>query len=328
MPARAPGGNGGRMAGIGDARGKLLLFGEHAAVYGHVAVGVSLPERTTVRLGGPGSTAWGLGEIPAEDRGPVAEVLKRIESALPALLSRDRCAVRIESQVARGVGFGSSAALCAAFARALVRHLGEDPDAGGLDRVWSLAHDAEHLFHGKPSGVDTGISILGGTCILRPRPPRLPEFQLIPRPTTWIVAGAVRREEACAALIAALGQRVKAGDRTARTSIEELGRISGEAAALLRSSGTETAKTLGSLADAAMGTLRELGLSTPELEMMLDAARRAGALGGKLSGAGGGGAFYAVAADRESAEAVAARVGSDARAAGIGLIGGVRLLEA
>jgi mevalonate kinase len=316
------------VAGIGDARGKLLLFGEHAAVYGHVAVGVSLPERTTVRLEGSGKTAWDLEEIPGADRGPVAEVLKRIESTLPALGSRDRCSVRIESQVPRGVGFGSSAALCAAFARALLRHLGEDPDAGGLDRVWSLAHDAEHLFHGKPSGVDTGISILGGTCILKPRAPRLPEFQLIPRPGTWIVAGAVHRHEACAALIAALGQRVKSGDRTARTSIEDLGRISGEAAAVLRSGGKEEAKPLGSLADAAMVTLRSLGLSTPDLDAVLEAARLAGALGGKLSGAGGGGAFYAVAADRESAQAVAAHVGSEARAAGIELIGGLRLLEA
>ena len=45
------------MGSVGKAHGKLLLFGEHSAVYGHPAVGVSLPEQTTVRLddcGGPG----------------------------------------------------------------------------------------------------------------------------------------------------------------------------------------------------------------------------------------------------------------------------------
>ena len=54
-------------------------------------------------------------------------------------------------------------------------------------------------------------------------------------------------------------------------------------------------KTLGELMDAAQGLLNGFGVSTPTLERMVGVARSAGALGAKLSGAGGGGAVVALA---------------------------------
>ena len=42
------------------------------------------------------------------------------------------------------------------------------------------------------------------------------------------------------------------------------------------------------------GLLNALGVSTPELERMADIARRAGAAGAKLTGAGGGGSIVAL----------------------------------
>ncbi len=43
------------------------------------------------------------------------------------------------------------------------------------------------------------------------------------------------------------------------------------------------------------GFLAALGVSSPELDMMVHASRRAGALGAKLTGAGGGGCMVALA---------------------------------
>ena len=48
----------------------------------------------------------------------------------------------------------------------------------------------------------------------------------------------------------------------------------------------------------AHGLLSGLGVSTPELDALVHAARAAGALGAKLTGAGGGGAVIALAPDR------------------------------
>jgi mevalonate kinase len=316
------------MGGVGRAFGKLILFGEHAAVYGHPAVGISLPEQTTVRLEDRGATGWGLDAIPPGDRDSAARVLERMEPHLPGIILRRNRTVHIESSVPRGVGFGSSAALCVAFARALLQNAGEDPDAIDTDRVWALAHEAEHAFHGRPSGVDTGLSLLGGTCILQPNRRGLPGYTIIPCRGIVIVTGAVRRDETCAALIRGLAERMKSGDLAVKSLIDELGEISLYAARVLYAEGKESARYLGALADAAMGRLRALGLSTSDLEVVLDAARRAGALGAKLSGAGGGGAFYAIAPDAQAAAVIAQGIREASSSAGLSLPCDVRVVTA
>jgi mevalonate kinase len=317
------------MGGIGRASGKLILFGEHAAVYGHPAVGVSLPEGTTVTFGDTALPEWDLGTIPAEDREGVQSILERLEHALPGLGSRGRCSVGIESNVARKAGFGSSAALCAAFARAALAHSEAGGDQrGDLLRAWALAHDAERIFHGTPSGVDTGLALLEGTCVLQPRHPGLPDFWKAAGSALHIVVGAVPRDAACAALVGGIGARMKSGDRAVRVSIDALGRIAAEAADALRHGTRGLGAKFGALAGKAMDQLRELGLSTPELDLLLGAARAAGALGSKLSGAGGGGAFFAIARDEEAASVIITRLESECAEAGIALASPLRVLRA
>jgi mevalonate kinase len=58
---------------------------------------------------------------------------------------------------------------------------------------------------------------------------------------------------------------------------------------------------LGPLFLSAHRTLAGLGVSTPLLDAMVDDALAAGALGAKLTGAGGGGAVIALAPGREAA---------------------------
>lgn len=311
---------------LGHANGKLLLFGEHSAVYGHPALGVTLENRTTVAFHGPPAAAWNLAAIPAGDVDGVLHVLDRMERTLPDFAAAGRCEIRIDSNIPRTAGFGSSAALCCALARAALQRSNRDGE--DLERAWAIAHDAERLFHGTPSGVDTGLSLLQGTSILRPRPPGLPEYELVPAAGMRLVFGAVRRDETCRDLIAGLAARMRLPDRAAKTAMESLGEISESAAAVLGFGGKDCARHFGTLANAAMAHLRSLGLSTPDLEVVLDASRSAGATGAKLSGAGGGGAFYAVAPDAPTADAVASRIEQAAAAAGVVLLGPVRILVA
>jgi mevalonate kinase len=316
------------VGGVGSASGKLILFGEHAAVYGHPAVGISMPEVTTVRFGDEILAEWDLRRIPAEDREGVQRILTRMQDAVPGLAVRGRCAVRIESGVARMSGFGSSAALCGAVARAARAHAGEREDGEtDVSRTWALAHDAERLFHGTPSGVDTGLSLLGGMCVLRPRPPALPEYHRIPRRGINLVVGALPRDAACAALVGALAARLHAGDRAARAAVDGLGGLAANAAGILLAGSPRAANALGSLANRAMDMLRELGLSTPGLDRMLEAAGAAGSPGAKLSGAGGGGAFFALARDRSAAADVLGRLADEAARAGILLASPLRVIE-
>ncbi|HEY8925389.1 MAG TPA: hypothetical protein VIU64_13475, partial [Polyangia bacterium] len=56
---------------------------------------------------------------------------------------------------------------------------------------------------------------------------------------------------------------------------------------------------LGRLFDVAHGLLAALRVSSPELDTLVHAARAAGAVGAKLTGAGGGGAVIALAPGHE-----------------------------
>jgi galactokinase len=68
-------------------------------------------------------------------------------------------------------------------------------------------------------------------------------------------------------------------------------------------------RELGRLLDEHQKILGEvLGISTPKIDRMLEAARRAGAYGGKINGSGGGGCIFAYAP--EDAEAVARAIES------------------
>ena len=54
---------------------------------------------------------------------------------------------------------------------------------------------------------------------------------------------------------------------------------------------------LGDLMNIYQGLLNSIGVSTPELESMIDIARSSGALGAKLTGSGGGGSIIALCPD-------------------------------
>ena len=71
---------------------------------------------------------------------------------------------------------------------------------------------------------------------------------------------------------------------------------------------------IGALLDAHQAVLREvLRISTVKIDAMIDAAREAGALGGKINGSGGGGCMFAYApTDPESVAGAIRRAGGRA----------------
>jgi mevalonate kinase len=117
-----------------------------------------------------------------------------------------------------------------------------------------------------------------------------------------IVAAATPRESNTKTLVQNLKGRVQRREERVIAELAELGTIAGSAAELIReNSGEEALSELGELAGRAHELLRDLGLSTPVTERCLETTAHKGALGGKISGAGGGGAFFAVFREAEAA---------------------------
>ena len=286
----------------GTGRAKLLLFGEHAAVYGHPAVGLSLPESIRARITLGGTQDWRFPRATPEDRKRLALLLERFRRIIPGLEQAGGGELELASEVPRGQGFGSSAALCAAVASALCSALGrKDPPAG----IWGYAHEAERLFHGTPSGIDTGLALLDGLYQFQPDPPNLPAARRLKGLELPLVLGAVPRRAETGELIQKLRESMDAGRLRTALLLGELGTIARRAGEILKggsaSPAGEQLALLGELAWRAQQRLAELELSTPELDALLERGRSAGALGGKLSGAGGGGAFYLIFAGAPAA---------------------------
>jgi mevalonate kinase len=290
------------MAYLGAGRGKLLLFGEHAAVYGYPAVGLSLKTALRVQLQPGRRSGWKVKGVEAEDCGKILEVLELLEKISSSGHGRGGGTIRIESEIPRGLGFGSSAALCVALAAAVASWRGGEDQR----RIWEWAHRGEKLFHGTPSGIDTGLALLGGLYSFRPHPPELPAAESLKGVALHLVVGAVPRRENAGALIGGLRDKMLGGDENTITILEELGKLAERAGEILRgrrelSREKSVPKMLGELARGAQEYLGRLGLNTPELDRLLEQGMADGALGGKLSGAGGGGAFFLIYPDPEAA---------------------------
>lgn len=301
----------------GSGSAKLILFGEHAAVHGHPAVGLALPGTTEVSLDLEGRQEWTFSGILESDVSRVASILSLLERFFPAVMRRGRGMIRIDSSIPRGVGFGSSAALSVAFVMAglsLLRGRLRYPFRRSL---WRLANQTERLFHGTPSGIDTGLSLLGGMHAFYPSPPGLPRARRIGGPPLYFVVGAVPRQKDTRTLVAEISEHVRRGDLHVSEALAHLGRLSRMAVRVLVARDPAAVLEIGRLAEEAQGVLASLGLSSEPLEELLQAGRDAGADGGKLSGAGGGGAFFLVARNEERARRAAEQVRTRARQLGL-----------
>lgn len=175
--------------------------------------------------------------------------------------------------------------------------------------MWLGAHEREKVFHGTPSGADTGLATHAGIGFLswEQAGGGLPSYEPLPAAELHLVVAAVPRRGNTRAHVAAIGERVQSGDTATREALRRLGQCSRQARSLLLQPRLSAAD-LGAVADVAHRLLAELGLVDRPQEHLLRAGRTAGACGGKLSGAGGGGAFFLVCDDTATAARVLAAI--------------------
>lgn len=267
------------MVSLGQARGKAILLGEHAVVYGVPALvaGLEVGARARATIASELAVDWVDERLPASD--PLYEALARLTAAFNA----PPVHLRLELALPSGMGLGASAALGVAAARA-VRELGTRPS-----EPLSPAVDAwERVFHGNPSGVDAAAAELGGVLrFVRGEKPVPLELK-----TSFDLCVCLAAPPASTKEMVEQVRRGRDQDPAAfQAKLDEIGQLV-DAGALALSSGD--LDHLGALMSRNHEILRSFQLSTGELEKARELALEAGALGAKLTGSGGGGALIAL----------------------------------
>ena len=280
---------------VATACGKVILFGEHAVVYGRPAIAVPIHDvraQAHVEAGPPAQgiriVAMDIGRDyllqEADESDPLARMVRLTLDELGIEEAGDWTLI-LRSELPMARGLGSGAAISTAIVRALAGHFGRPmaPEA-----VSALVLEVEKLYHGTPSGIDnTVIAFERPIYFVKGQPPQLLSLGSsctlliadtgIPSSTRDVVQDVRRRWEREPAHYEAL--------------FDEIGRLA-EAARTCMEAGDWA--HVGEWMDDNHRLLQELDVSSPELDRLVEAAREAGALGAKLCGAGRGGHMIAL----------------------------------
>jgi hydroxymethylglutaryl-CoA reductase len=136
----------------------------------------------------------------------------------------------------------------------------------------------------------------------------------VPRPLPLVVAY-TGRGRSTGAVVAGLRARWEGDQAAHERRFDEVAGLVAEGAAAVESGDIVG---LGRAFDENQRLLEALGVSAPEVESLVAAARSAGAHGAKLTGGGGGGAIIAVAAEPERVAAALRGAGAQTMVAVIG----------
>lgn len=287
-----------------SAPGKMILFGEHSVVYRGPAVVLAIDRRATVyarkrddhkifidadNLGFSGyfegdeytavrGKAW---------RGRNLQALNvSARKTMEHLDVEGGVNLKVRSMIPIAVGLGSSAAICVATVAAVERLYD-----GGLktEEISKVAFEGETIIHGQPSGVDNNVSSFGGV-MSYDREEGIKRHEL--SSTLPFIIGNTRKKRSTKKMVEGVAALKERNPTLMDRVIDNMGDISRNGLdALMKNDSWR----IGDLMNVNHGLLSGIGVSTMKLEILIHTARQNGALGAKLTGAGGGGCMIALA---------------------------------
>jgi mevalonate kinase len=291
------------------APGKVILFGEHAVVYGRPAIAVPVTQVRACAIVEDAPAGHGL-VIHAVDLNVQHHVGTAITSDDPAypleatvrhtlqslgIETPPDLTLTVSSTVPIARGLGSGAAIATAIVRALVQHLGHTLAPG---EVSDLVYQTEIIHHGTPSGIDNTVVVFERP-VYFVKGERI-EILHVGQPF-WLVIGDTGVASPTKIAVADVRRGWKHDPDRYEALFDGIAAIAVRAREVVEA-GEITA--LGKLMDDNQELLEAIGVSSSALERLIHAAREAGAMGAKLCGAGRGGNMIALVAP-EKAQAIA-----------------------
>lgn len=290
-----------------SAPGKIILFGEHAVVYGRPALAVPITQvhadvvisdssRTGIWIDAPDVNLHAELNTLSSDH-PIASVIHNF-LFISRVSTFPNLEINITSTIPVASGLGSGAAVTVALTRALSSYLNYSMTD---EEVNAFTYEIEKLHHGMPSGIDN-------TVITYAKPVYFVKGQAmeifkVGIPFTMVIGDtgiSAPTKESVADL-----RRLWRNDMSRWESVfDKVAEISFTARRAIEQGHWEM---LGELMNENHKLLQKMTVSSPELDNLVSAACEAGALGAKMSGGGRGGNMIALVTP-ELAESVSRSV--------------------
>jgi len=291
-----------------SAPGKLILFGEHAVVFGEPALSMAIDLRTEV-FARP-HTEWLADGSSLKD-----EKYRYVRRAVEMAWKGGPLWLEIRSMIPLGCGLGSSAAVTVATLGVATGLQGGSVQPEVIARN---AFDIEHGVQGRASPIDTSTATHGSAILVlkEARDGLLWKMEKGDRhwfihhrdlPPIRLVIGNTGIAAATGPLVEGVKRRVEEDDRAA-AAIAEIGEIALEG---LRALGAKDFVRTGELMNRNHDLLNLLGVGHPLLDKFVTAARPY-SYGAKLTGAGGGGSMVSLTDDPDRVRAAIEEVGGRA----------------
>lgn len=276
-----------------SAPGKLMLMGEHAVVYGAPCMVTAVTRRLSVTAEATG-TDGAIVEAPqVKETKFVDKTIEKFFTTVGKNIKTRGVKLVIQSEFTHNVGFGSSSAVSVATLKALGAVFQIPLDNR---QIFDLAYQVTLDLQGVGSGFDIAAATYGGTLyfkkggeIIDPLPDHVP-----------LIVGYSGVKADTPTLVRQVAEKRKQYPEKVNRIFEAIGKLVLQGKEALCCKDWEV---FGKLMNFNQEYIRDLGVSSEKLEILISAAKQAGALGAKLSGAGGGDCMIAIASN-DKAQAI------------------------
>lgn len=302
---------------ITSAPGKIILFGEHAVVYDKLGIACAIGERCSVKISPYKkegvfieSKNLNLNKFTGKEElfnlsklltglknqkkfNQIREIYKK-DKLVPSFFvignifqKYDFAKIKIEIKSEIPKNLGSSSSVFAAISLAVLNFLGKTPSK---KEISDFAHRGDVITHGgTPSGIDNSTVVYGGFLKYKKSigiEPLNIDFK-IP-----ILIVDSKKEAKTEETVSYIREQKKKNSKFVNSVLNHLEIISENALESLKS---KNIKNLGKLMFDYYQELKKLNISTPELDKIIDIARKNKTLGAKPTGGWGGGCCLVLA---------------------------------
>ncbi len=321
---------------------KVIISGEHGVVHGTPGVALSLEPRNRLDLYEEKGSGMEIksnlviikldkkGEVVEENAAfkPFAGLVRHMIQNHGLSLEKKLVAEITSNKAPKGTG--NSASIAASLALALFHHIGKEPKFSKnpeQNELWACVQAADEIAHGgRPSGIDAMTVSFGPHKLVRKVEAGKVKWDFehrpgltLPKGTELLIVDTFKKGERAKTgemvltVARALGiTKMHEGKEVAKALTEFMpadhNKLDGFRQAYAK---VETelhangdGKKLGQAFDANHALLKKLGASTPDIDRVIAEAKKAGSLGGKLTGAGGNGGAAIILVNKENTQSV------------------------